>query len=84
MDNAGLGIMIGASVSVGLSYVTILGAAKEKMMSWSLLLGMKLVIFSISIVELQMTIIMKTLSFILKKELKSFLLIELDYYPVEV
>jgi putative spermidine/putrescine transport system permease protein len=36
MDNAGLGIMIGASVSVGLSYVTILGAAKEKMMRWSL------------------------------------------------
>ena len=36
MDNAGLGITIGASVSVGLSYVTILGAAKEKMMRWSL------------------------------------------------
>ncbi len=36
MDNAGLGIMIGAAVSVGLSYVTILSAAKEKMMRWSL------------------------------------------------
>ena len=36
MGNAGLGIMIGAAVSVGLSYVTILSAAKEKMMRWSL------------------------------------------------
>jgi len=36
MGNAGLGIMIGAAVSVGLSYVTILSVAKEKMMRWSL------------------------------------------------
>ncbi len=36
MGNAGLGIVIGAAVSVGLSYVTILSAAKEKMMRWSL------------------------------------------------
>ena len=36
MGSAGLGIMIGAAVSVGLSYVTILSAAKEKMMRWSL------------------------------------------------
>jgi putative spermidine/putrescine transport system permease protein len=36
MGNAGLGIMIGAAVSVGLSYVTILSAAKEKMVRWSL------------------------------------------------
>ena len=36
MGNAGLGIMIGAAVSVGLSYVAILSAAKEKMMRWSL------------------------------------------------
>lgn len=36
MGNAGLGIMIGAAVSVGLSYVTILSATKEKMMRWSL------------------------------------------------
>ena len=36
MGNAGLGIMIGAAVSVGLSYVTILSAAKEKMMRWGL------------------------------------------------
>ena len=36
MGNAGLGIVIGTAVSVGLSYVTILSAAKEKMMRWSL------------------------------------------------
>ena len=36
MGNAGLGIVIGPAVSVGLSYVTILSAAKEKMMRWSL------------------------------------------------
>ena len=36
MGNAGLGIVIGTAVSVGLSYVTILIAAKEKMMRWSL------------------------------------------------
>ena len=36
LGNAGLGIVIGAAVSVGLSYVTILSAAKEKMMRWSL------------------------------------------------
>ena len=36
LGNAGLGIVIGTAVSVGLSYVTILSAAKEKMMRWSL------------------------------------------------
>ena len=36
MGNAGLGIVIGTAVSVGLSYVTNLSAAKEKMMRWSL------------------------------------------------
>ena len=36
MGNAGLGIVIGTAVSDGLSYVTILSAAKEKMMRWSL------------------------------------------------